>query len=46
MYFYNFFRQNLNPNRQVALPQKKINTFLSTYRALGWAGTDQVAAAK
>lgn len=41
-----FYKQNLNPDRTVALPQRKLNTFLSTYRALGWSATDKVAAAK
>ncbi|KAE8748355.1 hypothetical protein FOCC_FOCC004991 [Frankliniella occidentalis] len=41
-----YYKQSLNPNRQVAFAPKKMNTFLSTYRALGWSGTDSVAAAK
>ncbi|XP_015436306.1 PREDICTED: zinc finger protein 622 [Dufourea novaeangliae] len=42
-----YYKQNLNPNRIVAIPKKeKIRKVLSQYRALGWTDTQKEIAVK
>lgn len=42
-----YYKQNLDPNRALAIPKsKKLTKILSMYRALGWTDTQKESAVK